>query len=210
MPRMRVLSSVEQASFEKPPVFDSQQRKRYFDLTVTLERIATDLRTPTNRIGFVLSCGYFRATKQFFSPHAFHTRDIESVAQRLGVSMDAFQPGDYAERTRLRHEHLIVQTLGVSRFDADAAALMKAEIRNMIRAQLKPKLIFWRCIDVLHHRKIQLPNYRRLADLILGALNHRKRDLSAIIERELSPDTRELLESLFVQPTAGSLVQETS
>lgn len=134
MPRMRVLSSAEQDSFERPPVFDSQQRKLFFDLTIALEHIASNLRTPTNRIGFVLSCGYFRVTKQFFSPHAFHLRDIESVAQRLGVPMDAFQPKEYAERTRLRHEHLIIEALAVKRFDADTEALMKAEIRNMIRA----------------------------------------------------------------------------
>ena len=31
MPRMRILSAAEQARFDHPPVFDSAERKRYFD-----------------------------------------------------------------------------------------------------------------------------------------------------------------------------------
>ena len=43
-----------------------------------------------------------------------------------------------------------------------------------------------------------------LADLILTVLNLRKRTLAGLIERELSEETREFLESLFVQPAADT------
>ena len=160
---MRVLNSSEQALFEKPPTFNSQQRKEFFDLPADLERLAQDVRTTVNRAGFVLSCGYFRAARRFFSPRDFHDGDIEYVIQQLDAPSDAFQPTVYAERTRQHHEQLIAETLGVARFDAEAEALMAVEIEDMIRAQLKPKLIFWRCIDVLHRLRIQLPGYYRLA-----------------------------------------------
>ncbi|WP_041350719.1 hypothetical protein [Nitrosococcus watsonii] len=69
----------------------------------------------------------------------------------------------------------------------------------MICAQLKPKLIFYRCVDVLIREHIQLPGYNQLSNLILTALNQRKRDLAIVIERELSPDALTLLDGIFEQ-----------
>ena len=204
MPRMRVLNSTEQASYDNPPVFDSRERHKYFDLTVGLERTASHLKTPTNRVGFILSFGYFRATKRFFSPRDFRSQDIEHVARQIDVDVCSFQPQAYANRTRQRHEALIAEALAVVRYDADAELLIKGEIGDMVRAQLKPKLIFWRCIDLLHRRRIELPSYYRLADLIVDSLNQRKRDLAKVIDSELSSSTRELLDDLFVRADSMS------
>ncbi len=57
---------------------------------------------------------------------------------------------------------------------------------------------------------IQVPNYHRLTDLILSALNQRKRDLSALIEQKLTPHTRRLLEELFVQGAGGNTTEDTA
>ena len=80
MPRMNVLNTVERDS---PPVFNSFQRKQYFDFPFKLRRIAASLRNPTHRLGLLLSAGYFKAAKRFFSPSAFHPRDVEYVARQL-------------------------------------------------------------------------------------------------------------------------------
>jgi hypothetical protein len=62
MPRMKILNSVEREAFELPPVFNSAERRRHFDPPVAIEQIAAGLRTPTNQLCFLLSCGYFKAT----------------------------------------------------------------------------------------------------------------------------------------------------
>jgi hypothetical protein len=54
MPRMNVLNTVEREAFDSPPVFNSLQRKQYFDFPSKLRRIAEDLRDPTYRLGFLL------------------------------------------------------------------------------------------------------------------------------------------------------------
>ena len=66
MPRMRILSSSEQEAFDKPPQFDHRKRKQFLDLPKVLEDRAATLRTPSNQIGFLVMCGYFRATKRFY------------------------------------------------------------------------------------------------------------------------------------------------
>ena len=91
MPRMRILSTAEQEQFETPPEFDSIQRKKFFDFPKALQEFSADLRKPSNRIGFLLSCGYFKATNRFFSPKDFHIRDIEYVARQVNLSEKYFR-----------------------------------------------------------------------------------------------------------------------
>jgi hypothetical protein len=45
MPRMN-LNTVEREAFESPPVFNSVQRKQYFDFPAELRRLAGELRAP--------------------------------------------------------------------------------------------------------------------------------------------------------------------
>ncbi len=64
-------AKVEREAFESPPVFNSVQRKQYFDFPTELRRLAGELRAPTHQLGFLLSAGYFKAAKSFFPPSAF-------------------------------------------------------------------------------------------------------------------------------------------
>ena len=54
MPRMRILNAAEQARFEHPPVFDSAERRRYFDFSKSVMDATQDLRSPASQIGFLL------------------------------------------------------------------------------------------------------------------------------------------------------------
>ncbi len=208
MPRMKILSPVEQKIFEEPPILNSVQRKQFFAFPKALFDAAGTLRKPVNRIGFFLTCGYFKATKRFFSPKDYHSRDIEYAAHCLELSAEEFTLDSYAESTRLRHQQMSLEFYGFRPFDGVAVTFMQEEIETMVRTQLKPKLIFMRCIDLLISQRLQIPNYHRLVDLILSAINQRKKNLSALIEQELTVETRDLLEALFVQtPTEGATAE---
>ena len=62
MARMRILTANEQAAFDRPPVFNHRERKRFLDLPKGLTDTAATLRTPpSGRIGFLVMCGHFRA-----------------------------------------------------------------------------------------------------------------------------------------------------
>src|SRR5260221_1802253 len=83
MPRMNILNTVEREAFESPPVFNSVQRKQYFDFPTELRRLAGELRAPAHQLGFLLSAGYFKAAKSFFPPSAFHRRDPQQLSPHL-------------------------------------------------------------------------------------------------------------------------------
>ncbi len=210
MPRMRILSAVEQEQFETPPEFNSIQRKKFFDLPKAFREFAVNLRRPSNCIGFLLSCSYFKATNRFFASKDFHRRDIEYVAQQVDLSAKSFNSPEYTKTTRLRHEHFILEFYGFKRFDKTAEKIIVQEIVDMVRAQLKPKLIFEHCIDLMIRHKVQVPGYHRLTYLILSALNQRKRDLSALIEQKLTAETRILLDTLFIQGQDDDTTEQPS
>jgi len=109
MPRMQILSAAEQKIFDSPPIFTSIQRKQFFDFPKGLLETARTFREPTNRIGFLLTCGYFKAAKRFFKPQDFHIRDIEYVAKYFDLSSEEFTSARYTKSTRSRHQQTLLE-----------------------------------------------------------------------------------------------------
>jgi hypothetical protein len=141
MPRMKILNSVEREAFDLPPVFNSAERKRYFDFHVAIPQIAASLRTPINQLCFLLSCGYFKATKRFFPVLTFRPRDISYVAERAGIAIGEVNLADYDKQTMARHQALILDFYGFRSFKPHGRPLLVEEIARLVRSQLKPKLI---------------------------------------------------------------------
>ena len=197
MARMRILTNNEQEAFDRPPVFDHKERKQFLVLPKGLMEIATGLRSPDSQIGFLLMCGYFKATKRFYRPHNFHVRDIAFAAHQLDVPENTFQPRQYAETTRLRHQRLILEFHGFVSFDERASKGLATEIATMARMHLKPRLIFDRCVDFLIQRHVQVPTARRLTDLIRASLHERKAELVTLMDSKLPAETRSQLDGLL-------------
>ena len=204
MSRMKILSAIEQESFDKPPIFNCEERKRFFVFTSGLLNKAQRLRTPCHRIGFLLACGYFKATKKFFSIDDYHQRDIEYIARYIETTTKSLNKNVIPETTQRRHRQDILVYYGFRRFAADAESYIKQEIYDMVQVQLKSKLIYWRSVDLLIKKHIALPSCYQLTEIILTALNQRKQELAALIDQELTDDTRLLLDSLLAQDNAST------
>ncbi len=69
----------------------------------------------------------------------------------------------------------------------------------MAEAHLKPKLIFWRCLDLMVRERVQLPSEHRLTALIASALQQRRQQLALRIEDLMTVELRHRLDDLFVQ-----------
>lgn len=207
MPRMNILNTVEQEAFESAPVFNSFQRKRYFDLSQAVQRAATTLRTPANQLCFLLSCGYFKASKRFFATRTFHPQDMEYVAGRAELRPDEIALDRYPKETSSRHRAFILDFYGFKPFRPHGRLVLAEEIAQLVRSQTKPKVIFWRCVDVLIREKIEVPGYFPIAGQILSAIKIHNQTLAATIERTLDTATQTLLDDLLTQePLAGDTV----
>jgi uncharacterized protein DUF4158 len=203
VPRMIILHAAERQAYETPPILDAAERSRAFDVPAGLLATAEALRKPAHRIGFLVSCAYFGTAKRFFAPEDYHARDIRHAAHRLELPA-TFAAADYPARTRQRHERLILQSHGYRRFDDRAEDFLAREVATMAEAHLKPRLIFWRCLDLMARERVQLPGEHRLTALIAAALQRRKRQLAGRLGQLMTVELRDRLDGLFVQATPAA------
>ena len=153
MPRMKVLNRVEREAFESPPLFNSAERKRCFDFPSAIQETAAGLRSATNQLCFLLSCGYFRATRRFYPARTFHARDLQFLAERTDLLADAVNLADYDKQTLARHQTVILDCYGFRPFKPHGRTILYADIARLAKAQVKPKVIFFRAVDLLVREK---------------------------------------------------------
>jgi Domain of unknown function (DUF4158) len=83
-------------------VFTSVERQRFFHMPESLEALLATLRTPVNQVGFVVTLGYFRATKRFFA-RPFHQADVDYVTGQVGYLPGLITLDSYAKAVQSRH-----------------------------------------------------------------------------------------------------------
>lgn len=210
MPRMSILNAEEKQEFDFPPVFNSVQRKQYFDITPRIESILSKLQSPTNKVFYLIATGYFKATKRFFAL-PFHTSDIEFVTLKLSYVLERLECDNYDEGTFRRHQQLILEHLGYTKWDSTAKKMVAIEIRSMVRSQSRTKFIFRHVVDILERRRIEIPTSYAITELILKENKTHKERLTKTIETYLSPETFKFLDGLLEVDlsTPNSQLQKT-
>lgn len=203
MARMKIFNTLEEEAFESPPVFNSAERKRFFALPLMLKDSIENLRTPTNKVCFLVTVGYFKALRKFFV-RQFRQADIEYVAHQIGVNPVEVRVDAYDRITYFRHQRIILNYFGYSPFDEAAKTIITNEIAALIRVQFRPKLVLLEIIQVLTVNKIAIPSYNALADLIIAALNRHQRTLSEIIDSCLTEYQRTNLDNLLEKEPSSS------
>src|ERR1017187_2937081 len=154
------------------------------------------MRTPTNKVCFIVMAGYFKARRKFFA-RQFHQEDIEFVAVQTGISPSEVLLNTYSKVTYLRHQHLILRYFGCNAFDTVAKTFAATEIAHMVRVQFRPKLVLLEIIDLLITKKITLPSYAALASMIVSAIHRYQHELSEIIDDRLTETQRNKLDALL-------------
>jgi hypothetical protein len=197
MPRTQILTASELKSFDALPVLSYAERDTLFQVSERLGTILATLRNPTNRVALVLTVGYFRATKRFFTP-PFDPIDVAYVAKRLDYTLEHIDFEAYdAKASASRHRQLTLDYLGFRPFNAQVRQEMAQEIRLMVRSQMRPKAMFLQLLALLETRKTEIPGAFALTELIVKESQHHRRELAATIDRYLSARHRELLDALL-------------
>ncbi len=210
MPRMQILSNQEREAFDSPPVFNSAERKQFFDVTAQVESRIASMRTPIIAVGFVVTLGYFKATKRFFGLQ-IRDEDMQYIAKKLGFFPEMLDKDDYDKTTAGRHRKTILDYQGYKEFDDSSRAELVSEIRSMARSQLKPRFMFFQSLDILRRQRVETPSAWTLNELVSNEIKLHKAKLTEVINEHLDADTRGILDALLepsVDETDG-LVQKS-
>jgi hypothetical protein len=156
MSRMTFLSEAERQAFDLPPQLSHAERSQYFEITASLQSLLAGLRTETNQVYFLLTLGYFKASKRFFN-QGFHGDDLAFVAHKLQLPLESLDLKHYDRASYHRHKQLILNQVGFVEFDDDAKTQLVTELHPLIRSHKRPRLIFFHALDVLIRHKVALP-----------------------------------------------------
>lgn len=74
MTNLVILARNEIRKFDSPPLFNTNEQTLYFSLNSDYISIINGLRKPTNKVGFLLQLGYFKANGKFFTSEQFRQR----------------------------------------------------------------------------------------------------------------------------------------
>lgn len=206
MPRMKIFNALEEETFETPPVFNSIERKKLFTLPVGLTTTLESLRTPTNKVCFIVTAGYFRSRRKFFGAQ-FRQPDVEFVCARMGLLLSDINLANYDRVTAMRHQQMVMEFFGYRKFDTQAHELASREIAQMVRSQLRPRLILLEVIQLLVRWKCVVPSYNTLANLIVQATNRHKHDLIQTVDQHLTVNQRQMLEALLEKDSGSQDVE---
>jgi len=197
---IKILNPSDAKTYDFPPVFDGEQRKQIFDLPKWVSELVDTLRTPTNKVGFVLQFGYFRAANRFFSFQNFHSRDIEFVARGIAIGLDEIEWQEYFYTSYERHQEIILNRFGFLRFNEKAKQLLAKEALTLCSNQLKPKHMFMSLVDFLRDKKIEGASYNALAEIITNSLRQFEKQLIGSIKKQMDDRCRRMLDDLLELP----------
>jgi Domain of unknown function (DUF4158) len=199
VPRSKILSDTEQKLFDRPPRLSAAERRRIFELPVAVWSAASALKPLSSRVGFLVSAGYFRLTRRFFLPSDFHDRDISYVAARLGIDGSGFDRTTYSVRSGRRHRLQVLELAGFHPFDGAAARLLETELETMARSHPSPVQIFWRAVDWLVAKRIEVPTSFRLTEAVSRAIQQHGRAIAKLGTDAMTGEVRLLLDSMFLR-----------
>src|SRR4051812_37010839 len=148
MPRARILAAAEQEAFDSPPAFTALERKKHFALSEAVRSLVDMLQTPTNRVRFLVTLAYFRATRKFFA-RQFHPRDVSHAARLLGVEEADIDVTRYAKSRAHHHRAMVLEYTGWTPFDARARQVLTGHLRPLVRSHSRPKAMFLQAVDTL-------------------------------------------------------------
>lgn len=86
MSLITILTEEEKLAYDYPPILTTEARTLCFTITPEVESKIHQLRTATNKVGFLLQYGYFKVCKRFFIIPRFRQEDIDYVTEILGLS----------------------------------------------------------------------------------------------------------------------------
>lgn len=194
----KILSKVKIETYETPPNFNYEQQMYFFELPSNLSKELVNCYTHTNRIGFLLSYGYFKACGRFFKPSTFRKQDVDFLCHKQGLLPFSISFEQYDRATYLRHRTVILNYSGYQKYDKSAhEPILKHHIKTLLSGQLDGVLLFNSLLEKMRFDKVELPTYHYLHHLIVSCIGGFQKHLENIIQTQLTQEQKVCLNTLI-------------
>jgi hypothetical protein len=107
-------------------------------------------------------------------------------------------------RTLYRHRSTILDQLGYQAFGPTHRLLLEQEARQLSHLQTRPAQMFDALVDSLRQRRVELPGYSLLREVINQALDDFDSHIQSLIQTHLTQTDKTRLDTLL-EPTLPPL-----
>lgn len=197
MSTISILTKDEKIAYEHPPILTPEARALCFAITPEAEIKIKRLRTDVNKIGFLLQYGYFKVCKRFFTVNRFRREDLEYVASTLELKFNKIDFKQYKKKMPITHQQAILELFGYKSLDQDSVLWLEDALQRDVKRLVEPRKLFFTVLNLLHDRKIALPSYHLLSELISKHYLAHEEDLLKIIRVYSTPEQENRLSELL-------------
>lgn len=192
---MEILPNNEIKRFKSTPIISNDDKKHYFKVDSIIAGLLKNVKMEHNKIGLVLSYGYFKVSGKFYSQEMFKIADINFVTKMLGIQPSKDLISKYKDRTRQKHRKLILGSCGYIEFDASNNPF-ESVVDDLVKSQMNPRKLFYVLIDTLRNKKTEIPSYDKIARTITGKFNTFENTILKTIASIITPEQEEALNQL--------------
>jgi TnpA family transposase len=201
--RLQILTQEEIAELYGAPQFNLTERSHYFLLPEkvlhSLKIMKTNGRNTSARLWFILQYGYFKAKHQFFNISYGDAKEDVTFIMAHYLPNDPVPNQLPSRRIQGKLKSQILQWMEYSDDVSRAEQLVAEKVRHFASITYSLTEIFSEVINYLESKKIVLPGYARLQDVIGAILKAEERRLIEIMKHSLTPCVRQSLQDLFAQ-----------
>lgn len=195
----KILSTNEIKEFDNPPVLNSEERKKYFNLSEFIEEGLSDIRNDQNKLVFIILTGYFKYCRKFFVPNKFNAKDINYVINRYSLKIKELKLENFNRMTFLRYKELLLNRFGYVPFDDEARHLIIEEAKIVVSKKFRLKSIFQSLLEFLFTKRIEIPTYNAFAEIITEVVNEYEKELQEKLLALLDAPRKALLDDFLLR-----------
>lgn len=196
--RLQILSPDEYELLWGLPTFSQEDQDLFFTITPREEQVLQQLRTDRTKIHFLLFLGYFRARQRFFR------FQWDTIKTDVAYLIQRYLPGsivtdiNVSDHTRLLHTKRILQLFGYQLCEHDAKLAIEERALTAAQISSRPVYVLRDLVDYLRQRRIVLPGYSHLQDVVRRALSFERSRLAEALNSLLTLDDTKCLDRLLL------------
>lgn len=207
MTMLAILSDADKNIFNSPAKLTNSERIACFTLDKKLLKIIEQLRTSTNKIGFLLQFGYFKANRKFYVSSKFRQKDIIYVANILNIDPIKFNMDKYRKKIPGDHRVKILKYFNWKQLNEKELKNIEISVSTHVKHQFSPRKLFDLAIDYCWNNQIEIPSYHQLTSIITSVYHEHEQILISIVKKYIDSELKQQLNLLVKDSSSDDKYQ---
>ena len=183
------------------PLFSDVERRHYFSLPehILLQLKISDFNynRTSSKLYFILQYGYFKAKNLFFNFQYKNVIDDVTFIMQSYLPNDKFPKKLPCNKQQIKIKRTILDIFEFKKESKETYKLISNEVSKLAKSIQDPTDICFSIIALLKEKKIVLPGYARLQDLIGAGLQKEENRLISLTSKYLTKKISKAIDQLF-------------